>query len=74
MSKKDTDFNDDHEFDADDDFALFQDAVKGVKKFSQDTIIQQPNRNPKQKEIAVAHVKRATTTSIFQMSLFGIER
>ncbi|MCG6388069.1 endonuclease SmrB [Vibrio fluvialis] len=51
MSKKDTDFNDDHEFDADDDFALFQDAVKGVKKFSQDTIIQQPNRNPKQKEI-----------------------
>ena len=43
MSKKDTDF--------DDDFALFSDAVKGVKKLQQDTIIQQPKRIAKQKEI-----------------------
>ncbi len=51
MSKKDTDFNDNNNFDADDDFAMFRDAVKGVKKFTQDTIVQQPNRNAKQKEI-----------------------
>jgi len=51
MSKKDTDFNDNNDFDADDDFAMFRDAVKGVKKFEQDTIVQQPNRNAKQKEI-----------------------
>ncbi|NAW58503.1 MULTISPECIES: endonuclease SmrB [unclassified Vibrio] len=43
MSKKDTDI--------DDDFALFRDAVQGVKKLRQDTIIQQPNRNAKQKQI-----------------------
>ncbi|RJX67479.1 endonuclease SmrB [Vibrio sinensis] len=43
MSKKDTD--------RDDDFALFREAVQGVKKFSQDTIIQQPTKNSKQKEI-----------------------
>ncbi|WP_061781666.1 endonuclease SmrB, partial [Vibrio nereis] len=43
MSKKDTDF--------DDDFALFRDAVQGVKKLRQDTIVQQPKRNTKQKEI-----------------------
>jgi len=43
MSKKDTDL--------DDDFALFSKAVKGVKKLQQDTIIQQPKRNTKQKEI-----------------------
>ncbi len=35
----------------DDDFALFQEEVKGVKKLRQDTIIQQPNRNVKQKEV-----------------------
>jgi DNA-nicking Smr family endonuclease len=39
MSDKDTDL--------DDDFSLFKDAVKGVKKLRQDTIIQPPNRNPK---------------------------
>ena len=43
MSKNDTEF--------DDDFALFSDAVKGVKKLQQDTIIQPPKRNAKQKEI-----------------------
>ncbi len=43
MSKKDTDI--------DDDFALFKGAVQGVKKLQQDTIIQQPNRNPIQKEV-----------------------
>jgi DNA-nicking Smr family endonuclease len=32
----------------DDDSTLFQDAVKGVKKLRQDTIVQQPNRNTKQ--------------------------
>jgi DNA-nicking Smr family endonuclease len=36
MSKKDTDM--------DDDFALFRDAVQGVKKLSQDTIVQQPKK------------------------------
>lgn len=51
MDKKDTNGKDSHEFFADDDFALFRDAVKGVKKFHQDTIIQQPIRNQKQKEI-----------------------
>ncbi|MGB2078736.1 MAG: endonuclease SmrB, partial [Vibrio sp.] len=34
-----------------DDFALFMDAVKGVKKLTQDTIIQQPKKNLPQKEI-----------------------
>ncbi|MDW1827880.1 endonuclease SmrB, partial [Vibrio sp. Vb0937] len=43
MSKKDTE--------NDDDFALFQEAVQGVKKLRQDTIIQQPKKNTKQKEI-----------------------
>ena len=43
MSKKDTEH--------DDDFALFQEAVQGVKKLRQDTIIQQPKKNTKQKEI-----------------------
>ena len=43
MSKKDTEIND--------DFALFKDAVQGVKKLRQDTIVQQPKRNTKQKEI-----------------------
>ena len=41
MSKKDTEIND--------DFALFKDAVQGVKKLRQDTIVQQPKRNTKQK-------------------------
>ncbi|KQA23248.1 hypothetical protein AAY55_11840 [Vibrio metoecus] len=35
----------------DDDFSLFRDEVKGVKKLRQDTILHAPNRNPKQKEI-----------------------
>ncbi|MGF1695906.1 endonuclease SmrB [Vibrio lamellibrachiae] len=43
MSKKDTDI--------DDDFALFTDAVKGVKKLQQDTIVQPPKRNAIQKEV-----------------------
>ncbi|AEH32633.1 endonuclease SmrB [Vibrio anguillarum] len=43
MSQKETEH--------DDAFDLFRDAVKGVKKLRQDTIIQPPNRNPKQKEI-----------------------
>ncbi|WPC74866.1 endonuclease SmrB [Vibrio porteresiae] len=51
MSNKDTDFKNHDEFEGDDDFALFQDAVKGVKKFRQDTIVQPPKRNTKQKEI-----------------------
>jgi DNA-nicking Smr family endonuclease len=36
---------------ADDDFSLFRDAVKGVKKLRQDTIIQKPNRETRQKDI-----------------------
>ncbi|MGO3799915.1 MAG: endonuclease SmrB, partial [Vibrio casei] len=43
MSEKDTDF--------DDEFALFKQEMKGVKKLSQDTIIQQPKKNLQQKEI-----------------------
>lgn len=43
MSKKDTA--------PDDDFALFLDAVKGVKKLTQDTITHTPKRNTKQKEM-----------------------
>ncbi|MGL6258061.1 endonuclease SmrB [Vibrio sp. WXL103] len=43
MSYKDTDF--------DDDFSLFYEEVKGVKKFAQDTIVQAPKRNTKQKEV-----------------------
>lgn len=50
MNKKHTDFNSNSDLD-NDDFSLFQDAVKGVKKFAQDTIVQPPNRNSKQKEI-----------------------
>ncbi|USD66017.1 endonuclease SmrB [Vibrio sp. SCSIO 43136] len=46
MSRKDTE---------NDDFALFRDAVQGVKKLQQDTIVQQPNRNIKQKEIVRTH-------------------
>jgi DNA-nicking Smr family endonuclease len=42
MTDKDTDL--------DQDFALFKEAVKGVKKLRQDTIIQPPNRNDKQAE------------------------
>ncbi|GAM61537.1 hypothetical protein JCM19232_5838 [Vibrio ishigakensis] len=34
----------------DDDFALFQEAVQGVKKLDQDTIIQKPKRETKQKQ------------------------
>jgi len=66
MSKKDTDFNDNNQFDADDDFAMFRDAVKGVKKFTQDTIVQQPNRNAKQKEIR--KVSREASDSHFYFS------
>ncbi|MDV7103177.1 endonuclease SmrB [Vibrio sp. TH_r3] len=36
---------------SDDDFSLFQEAVKGIKKLRQDTIIQKPNRETKQKEV-----------------------
>ncbi|WED20977.1 endonuclease SmrB [Vibrio sp. JC009] len=43
MSNKDESFED--------DFSLFKDAVKGVKKLRQDTIIQKPTRNTKQKEV-----------------------
>ncbi|PJC85421.1 endonuclease SmrB [Vibrio sp. HA2012] len=34
-----------------DDFSLFQNEVKGVKKLRQDTIIQKPNRDTKQKDV-----------------------
>jgi DNA-nicking Smr family endonuclease len=33
-----------------DDFALFKDAVKGIKKLQQDTIIQPPKRESKKKQ------------------------
>jgi DNA-nicking Smr family endonuclease len=36
--------------DLDEDFALFKDAVKDVKKLRQDTIVLPPNRNDKQAE------------------------
>jgi DNA-nicking Smr family endonuclease len=36
--------------DLDDEFSLFRDTVKGIKKLRQDTIIQRPNRNLKTKE------------------------
>ncbi len=35
---------------SDDDFALFKEAVQGVKKLQQDTIIQPPKRETKQKQ------------------------
>jgi DNA-nicking Smr family endonuclease len=35
----------------DDDFALFYDEVKGVKKLAQDTITHRPNRNAKRQEM-----------------------
>ncbi|KUI98849.1 endonuclease SmrB [Vibrio sp. MEBiC08052] len=38
----------DHDPYQDDDSTLFNDAVKGVKKLHQDTIVRQPNRNTKQ--------------------------
>ncbi len=34
----------------DNDFSLFQDAVKGVKKLQQDKVVQRPNREIKQQE------------------------
>lgn len=37
----------DHDPYQDDDSTLFNDAVKGVKKLHQDTIVRQPNRNTK---------------------------
>ncbi|NLS13272.1 endonuclease SmrB [Vibrio sp. SM6] len=40
-----------HYTEGDDDFSLFQQEVKGIKKLSQDTIIQQPKKNAKQKEV-----------------------
>lgn len=43
MSKKDPNQND--------DFSLFKEAVQGVKKLPQDTIIQQPKRNNREKEV-----------------------
>ncbi len=36
---------------SDDDFSLFKEAMQGVKKLRQDTIVQPPKRNTKQKEI-----------------------
>lgn len=57
MSKKDTNF--------DDDFALFRDAVQGVKKIEQNTIIQQPNRNSKQKQIHRAQREASDTEFYF---------
>ncbi|EGA67409.1 hypothetical protein VIBR0546_18912 [Vibrio brasiliensis LMG 20546] len=54
MSKKDTDM--------DDDFALFRDAVQGVKKLSQDTIVQQPKKILSKKKLSVVAVKQATVS------------
>ncbi|UGA53965.1 endonuclease SmrB [Vibrio sp. VB16] len=42
MSNKDESDND--------DFSLFQNEVKGIKKLAQDTVLQKPNRETKQKE------------------------
>lgn len=42
MSNKDENVND--------DFSLFQNEVKGIKKLAQDTVLQKPNRETKQKE------------------------
>ncbi len=50
----------------DDGFDLFRDAVKGVKKLPQDTIIQQPNRNSKQKE--AIRIKREASDNEFFFS------
>ncbi len=58
MSKKDTA--------PDDDFALFMDAVQGVKKLDQDTIIHPPKRNTKHKEITRS--KRAAEDAEFYFS------
>ena len=52
--------------DKDDGFDLFRDAVKGVKKLQQDTIVQQPNRNSKQKE--AVRVKREASDNEFFFS------
>ncbi len=35
---------------SDNDFSLFKDAVKGVKKLHQDTVVQKPNRETQQQE------------------------
>lgn len=64
MNKKNTDIIHYHDLDANDDFALFHEAVKGVKKLSQDTITQSPNRNPKQKEIR-RHSREASDTHFY---------
>ena len=56
MSKKDTEI--------DDDFALFRDAVQGVKKLRQDTIVQQPKKILSKKKSNVARVKPAIPSSI----------
>ncbi|MDP2575224.1 endonuclease SmrB [Vibrio penaeicida] len=52
--------------DKDDGFDLFRDAVKGVKKLQQDTIVQQPNRNSKQKE--AVRIKREASDNEFFFS------
>ncbi len=50
MNKKSTKIAN-HNDDDSNDLSLFHEAVKGVKKLSQDTIIQAPNRNFQQKEV-----------------------
>ncbi|WP_375750785.1 endonuclease SmrB [Vibrio sp. HN007] len=44
MSNKDDSFED--------DFSLFQNEVKGIKKIQQDTVVQKPKKNTKSKEAA----------------------
>ncbi|GLT17374.1 UPF0115 protein [Vibrio zhanjiangensis] len=56
MSKKDTEIND--------DFALFRDAVQGVKKLRQDTIVQQTKKNTKQKE-TIRQAREASDTEFY---------
>lgn len=56
MNKKTTDI--------DDDFALFKDAVAGVKKLPQDTIIQPTKKNSKQKDV-IRLAKEASDTEFY---------
>ena len=55
MSKKDN---------SQDDFSLFRDAVKGVKKLRQDTILQQANRNEK-KQSAIKTQREAVDAGFY---------
>ena len=59
-----------NDIDKDDDFALFQDAVQGVKKLRQDTIIQQPKKILNKKKSNAQTVKRVILSFTFLMSLF----